>query len=1182
MPMSLSNRTIRTWIASLGRLSLVVALILSAVPGFPQAANGRVVGIVTDPSGAVLPGAKVTVTNTGTQVHWDTTTSKDGSYQVLDVPIGYYSVSVQEEGFQTAVTRPSELQINQSLRVDLHLRLGQLAETVTVESEARQVETVNPTIGATVIGAAVQELPLNGRDTITLAATLPGISGTPTGNGQFEGAGGAGFSIAGGRADGVSFLIDGANNNSVTSGGINYNPNPDTVAEFRILMNNYTAEYGRTGGGIVSVVTKSGTNQVHGSLFEYLRNQDFNANDYFANRVGAPIPVLKRNQFGGTLGGPIVIAKLIEGKDKYFFFFGWQSQRQVSTSLSSLAPTYTPAELGGDFSHAFNGAPDPLVQCFLTGVFGTNPDGTPCSGAAHPYYQSNANLAKQGIINPASLDPVFLRYKQANLIPTSPTGAYLPQLNVPNDTDEFTGKVDFLPTPEDHISLVLGYHRNPFVSDLNAPEPSYVDFPARNRLTSNFINIGYTRTITPTLLNEARASVNRFVQSLNTPGGKAPLPNALGVGINSDAPDGPPIISLGGIGLNLGFDPSEGRKADNTYAYSDTLTWNKGQHTFRGGVSLAVAQENSNYHFAINGGFFFYGPFTAIGSGSDLADFEFGLPDEYFQFPSAYNNMRQKQFASFFQDEWKVTPNLLLTLGVRYEYSTPQRDTQGKSYSLIPGIQSQRFVSAPVGALFAGDPGAPSGLYFPDKRNFSPRLGFAWDPFGNAKTSIRGGFGMFYSVLNGWSMDENNGVAPFWPGPDFGMNNFGGLPPGIGITSAPQYMEDPYGSNGIVDPFPSHATLSSKDPNYFQEIGALPFGSSQWIMNPHLKTPYIYQYNLSVQRQLAKDLVLEVGYAGSDSHRLMTTEDGNPMILGTNVRILNAGRYDPTQGTGFSAITHFITNDGVANYNGLLASLTKRFGDVRGIGSTFFTLAYTWSHNIDNSTGDVNFASGGVPYYAHNALRGNSDFDQRQRFTLSGGWELPFDKAWSSGPKALTGGWTLYPIFTWHTGQFFSIPASLQSNTPVNNIPGPSGAGDTVLVRAQQVTPSVQLYSPGSTQTINGQTGLYYFNPNDFTVPSQWGDSSYIPTPGQRTYGMARNSIPGIGLVNLDLAIVKKNVFFHERLTSEIRLEAFNAVNHAEFANPSSSILNPEFFGQITQTVTQTGRVGQIALRITF
>ncbi len=1159
-------------------VTALILMLLTAPLASPQTATGRVVGAVTDPGGAVVAGAKVTVTNVGTGVHWETTTRDDGSYQVLQLPIGNYSVTVQQAGFGKAVTQPSELQINQSLHIDVTLTLGQLTQTVSVESTATQVETVVPTVGGTVVGQAVQELPLNGRDTLTLAATLPGISGTPTGNGQTAG---TGFSIAGGREDGISYLLDGANNNSVTSSGVSFDPNPDTVAEFRVLMNNYTAEYGRTGGGIISVVTKSGTNQLHGSMFDYLRNEDLNANDFFANLTGAPVPVLKRNQFGVTLGGPVVIPKLVHGKDKFFFFFGYQGQRQISTSIGSLTPTYTPAEIGGDFSHAVNGGPDPVVAAFLQ---------------ANPYYQGNAALAAKAIINPATLSPVFLNYVNAGLIPTSPTGVFLPQLNVPNNADEFTGKFDILPSTADHISVLLGHNQNPYNASLGGAFTSgaNVGFPSTNILTSGLISVSYTKTITPSLLNEARASVNRFGQVLNTPGATQPHSNALGVDINSDAPNGPSVISLAN-GPTIGFNGNEGTKEDNTYSYADTLTWIKGKHTFRGGVSFAAAQENSHYEYYINGQFNFYGPYTYIGSGNALADFEFGLPDEYFQYPSAYNNMRQKQFAAFFQDEWKVTPRLLLTLGMRYEYSTPQRDTLGRSFSLIPGEQSQRFTGAPVGAVFPGDPGAPSGLYFPDKTNFSPRLGFAWDPFGKAKTSIRGGFGMFYSVLNGWDMDENNGVAPYYAGVDFGMNGYNGLSGPVG--SAPQFLQNPYAANGLVDPFPSHQTLSSNDPNLFNELGAIPFGSSQWIASPHLKTPYVYQYNISLQQQLAKDLELEVSYVGSDSHRLLTLEDGNPMILGTNVRILNNVLYpyynSPSLGetdNGFAALVNYMTNDGSASYNGLLASLNKRFGDWHGVGTTFFTVAYTWSHNIDNSTGNVNNPSGGVPYYDHNALKGNAQFDQRQRLTISGGWELPFAKLWTTGPKALTGGWTLYPIFSDYTGQPFDIPAGIPGNTPVNNIPGPSGAGDTVLALAQMTTPTVQRYAVGSTRTINGTSGLYYFNPNNFTVPAQWLDPNYIPTPAERTYGMPRNSIPGIGLVNLDLAIVKRTSFFHEKLNTELRVESFNTLNHPEFASPTgtngnllpmNTITDP-LFGQITSTVTGTGRVGQIALRLTF
>ena len=585
---------------------------------------------------------------------------------------------------------------------------------------------------------------------------------------------------------------------------------------------------------------------------------------------------------------------------------------------------------------------------------------------------------------------------------------------------------------------------------------------------------------------------------------------------------------------------------------------------------------------------------TSIGSGNPLADFMLGLPDEFDQYPSASSNMRQKVYGAFFQDEWKVNRRLLLTFGLRYEYGSPQRDTLGRSYSLLPGVQSQRFVAAPVGAVFPGDQGAPDGLYFPDKNNFAPRVGFAFDPLGDGKTSIRGGFGVFYNILNGWTQDWNNGVPPFYAGVDFVSNN--GDPLGS-ITSAPQFLNDPYGANGQVNPFPSHATLSSKDPNLLVNLADLPFGSNNFFTSPHLRTPYVYNYSLSVQRQLTRDLALDVSYVGSHGHKLTNMVDQNPTILGSNVRLLNAGRYpyynDPNLGltdNGFAPLSNFTTNDGMSSYNGLLASLTKRFGDTRGIGNSFFTVAYTWSHNIDNGTGVITGSTtGNIPYYDHLALKANSNFDQRQRFVLSGGWELPFAKAWANGPRKLTTGWTLYPILSIYSGSPFDILAGLREGV-LGNKAGASGAGDNNLVRVQQLTSTVQTSDPHQTQTIqvgsSSRTGLYYFNPNNFAVPSAWNSSSYIPTPAQRTYGMPRNSIPGIGLVNLDLALAKKTMLFKERVGLEIRAEFFDALNHTEFSNPNVSRTSP-LFGQVTSVVGNTNggngyRVGQLAARFEF
>ena len=389
-------------------LLLFFAAYLSA-----QTATGRIIGDVFDESGAAVAGAKITVTNVLTNIHWQTTSIPDGSYQVLDLPIGRYSVAAEHEGFAKAVTMMQELEINQTLHIGVRLKVGSVDETVTVEGAAAQVETASPTVGGTVTGAPIRNLPLNGRDTLDLALTQPGVlpsSGSPlSGSGVPTGK----FTIAGGHDNSISYLLDGGSNTSVTYGLPVVDPNPDTIAEFRILTNNYTAEYGRSGGGIVLQVMKSGTSQLHGTAYDYLRNDAFNANNFFnksdaANRQ--PRPVLKRNQFGGTIGGPILIPHVYDGKDDFFFFFGYQGQRQNSTVVGPLFSTFTPAELAGNFSQTGpHGGPDPKVAAFLE---------------SHPFFQANPVLAAQAIIDSAKIDTVAENYIRAGLLPTTANGGH--------------------------------------------------------------------------------------------------------------------------------------------------------------------------------------------------------------------------------------------------------------------------------------------------------------------------------------------------------------------------------------------------------------------------------------------------------------------------------------------------------------------------------------------------------------------------------------------------------------------------------------------------------------------------------------------------------------------------------------------------------------------------------------
>jgi outer membrane receptor protein involved in Fe transport len=1149
-------------------LALAVLILGASVWG--QNTNGRVIGVVTDPQGAAVAGAKVTVTNAGTNVSWNTVTDGKGSYQVLDVPIGKYKVTVESHGFSKATTEPQDLTINQALRIDVPLKVGTANETVEVQSQAAQVETVNPTIGGTVTGRAIQNLPLNGRNTLDLALTQPGVIpiaddiGTyGTSNGGSTETGLGGISVAGGRGDAVTYLLDGGMNNRTTSNQVVFNPNPEAVEEFKLLENNYTAEYGRNGGGTISVVLKSGTNSLHGSLFEYLRNDAFNANDYIDNEIGQPRQVLKRNQFGGVIGGPITLGKRLNGKDRFFFFFGYQGQRQSQTineaAVTGAVTVYTPAELTGNFSG------DPFVECFLTGNPSiTLPDGLgPCASSAHTYYQSNSTSAAQGIIDPTKIDPVAQKYIAAGIFPTSPSGVLYPQGSGRDNADQYMGKFDFYATKNDRIALSVGYNKEPITDPFfGANIPGFV---AATTNWDYFANISYTKTISLSTLNELLLTAQRF-RSTALPTSHLPTPAQLGVNINSDDAFGPPTISFAS-GMTVGFNPNVAWKADNNYAVSDTLTWNRGKHTFKFGGRFGIMQENSVYAYQTNGIFYLYGP-GGIGSGNDLADFLFGASDEFSEYSKAPSNEHQKQYAAFAQDEWKATPRLTLTYGLRYEYTSPETDTHGYSFSIVPGAQSVKFPGAPLGFLVPGDPGAPRGWYYPDHTNLSPRIGMAWDPFGNGKTSIRGGGGMFFDTLNGWMSDWATDEAPWAGGQDFTFAGTYQVP----TNAVDTILSHPYESYGIVDPFPSQEPPPSNI--NFANAGFTPgLGPGNNFVNIHLRTPYIYQYNVSLQRQISNGLMAEIGYAGSSSHKLLTWVDQNPFVLSTvgtpkPMRILNQQLLASNPSADPHTFGFAPTFDGLnrANYNGLLTSLTKRAQELRYLGNVFFTASYTWSHNLDNGTG-FNSRVSSIPYYNHDQFYGNSDFDLRQRLAFSGGWELPFAKTWATGPKRLTSGWSLYPIYFIQSG----IPLDFLAGThQQSSNPGPSGAGDGEIVRADQMVSSVQTLNPR-----HGQN--FWFDPTAFQADACIGAGT-CPMGFYGTYG--RNSFHGPRHSNFDLALEKSTDLIGEGTKLIFRVEAFNIFNHAEFRPPAATSVTSGTFGQIGGTYAP--RILQLALRMTF
>ena len=1123
----------------------VMAATLSAfcwTPAYGQDATGRVTGIIYDPSGATIADAHVTVTSVATKISRETTSDATGFYQVLALPVGYYTVSVEHQAFRSVTTAQSKLEINQTLKIDVRMEVGAATESVTVEATTGTVETINPTLGSTVSDRAVQDMPLNGRNALDLALLQPGVLPADNPANASGGTRGMQFSIGGGRSDSNTFVLDGGLNNDLLDNGVVYNPNPDSIQEFKVLTSNFTAEYGRSAGGVVTEVTKSGTNAFHGSAYDFIRNTAFDANNFFSNLNGDPRQALHRNQFGGTVGGPIK-------KDRLFFFLAYQKELLSEAAVGNQVTLPSPAELQGNFSASPNKA---AVASFLQ---------------ANPFFQSNAALAAQGIIAPSSIDPVAQAYIKAGLIPTSnaPGGAATFQNPRTDKPDEWTGKLDYEVSPKDRFTATLGRILDP---QLNPGPGGIPGYGSTSTLYTRFFNIAYIRTFSPNLLNELRATGQRSDTLQRVPAAKQPTSAELGINIKSENPTGPTQIDFPNAVLGFSIQgPS--RLVDNTFAYSDVLSWTRGKHTVKLGGSFSAYQDNQVFDFEIDGQFFYS---TAGAAGDPFANFLVGLPDIYDQGPAAPSNIRTKATYVFGQDEWHVANNLTLTYGLRYEYSTPKSDTEGRTYSVIPGApQSTVFPGAPLGLLFPGDHGAPTGSNFPDRKNFAPRFGFAWQPFHDGKTSIRGGWGIFYDVLKAEDNFQFNGQVPFASAAFIG--NF--TPTGPATTTGYTFQSDPFGSTGNPDPFGQPLNHSV---NFASTFGTFTSnGTGATIVDPHLKTPYTYQYNLSVERQISNKLVARAAYVGSSSHGLTALVDidpfdpatlsspnpqrflneraGNfPAFTNSNPNGVTPPGFNPNVPSGSFGQEQEFENASNANYNALQLSLTEQTANVWKLGGMYYTLGYTWAHSIDTASG-FRQGTSTVPFFDPQLFRASSDFDVRQYLTFSAGWDLPFNR----GPQRLVKGWSLFPILTWRTG--FPFTAIGGFNTK-DNAPGPTGAGDQGLINANLTAPI---------QYVNPKTnGLQFFSQASFNDNVTQG------------YGTApRNVLRGPGRTNLDLSLAKMTPLYRERITLELRVDAFNILNHTQFENLDNNAQDiGSTFGQVVSAYDP--RILQLAAHIRF
>jgi hypothetical protein len=1125
---------------SAGIAAVILTCLFAALPLSAQTATGSIVGTVTDPSSAVLPGVSITVTNVDTQVTYQVITNEQGFYQALLLPIGYYTVTGELPGFQKALTKPEKLEINQSLRIDIKLAVGNRTDEVLVEAGISHVETITPTLGMSVTSNQILNIPLNGRNTLDLALLQPGVIPSS--------AGGTGtFSVAGGRQDSVTYLLDGGVNTDLLSNGVVLNPNPDMVEEFKILTSNYNAEYGRNAGGIVSVVTKTGTNQYHGTAYDYVRNDALNANQFFNNAHSGshlPKPILKRNQFGGTFGGKAI-------KDKVFFFSGWQSQRLSQLQTTSQITVFTPNELKGDFSlsNSSKTGPDTNVAAFLQ---------------KYPYFQSDPNLAAKAIIDPTKINTVANNYIKAGLIPTDQSGFLISQGSGADNRDEITNKVDFYATPKDRLSATLGWNKQALVNPyLGANVNGYTgESDTKNYLLA----LNYVKTISPHVLNDFRFTAQRKNILQSVPSVKLPTSTALGIGMISDHPTGPTVLGFSS-GMTAGLSvQGPTAEIDNTFTTSDTLTWIKGRHTLKMGFVYTPYQNNTVYDFYVNGELYFrdVGGISGPYSKNDRADFMLGLADEFLQYPEAPSNIRSKNTSGFFQDEWKARRNLTLSFGIRYEYSSPKKDLQGRSFTWALGQQSTFFPGAPKGILFPGDPTAPTGANFPDKNDWAPRFGFAYSPGENTKTSIRGGIGIFYDILKGEDNLQFNGQAPF-----FGFADLQYLPITT-ITSEPKNMTQPFVAAGQANPFPSKPPQKNLDFSSIVPLG----GSAVYSVDPHLRTPYVYQYNLEIQRELTREAVLSVSYIGSSSHKLTGLYDSNPFMPGTTSRIFNV-----PSGNASNAFSYLDTfgNVGTGNYNGLAVGVTGRPRQVPHLGSIGYNFAYTHGRSEDNSSG-FRTSNSRVPYFNWGRFRSVSDFDLPNVLSVSGSWNVPGFR--TTGLSRLTNGWSIIPDYSYRSGQPLDIKAGLSRS---RTAPGPSAVGDQGLIRANLVAP-ITTFDAHVHQPLAGKSaGNFFFDPSSFSRTEFLGTlaGGYDPVnnPSQRSYGtLGRNAFRGPVRNGFDLSL-QKTTNITERVQTQFRAEFFNIFNLTEFNNPSTSITSGTF-GQVSATADP--RIIQLALRLIF
>jgi hypothetical protein len=1093
----------RVHFRALSCASVILFFLTNSV--FPQSDTARLQGTVLDQSGAIIPNAQVTVTNKATNLTQKTASdASTGVFSFQSLPAGNYEVQIAKDGFKT-LRQPLTLQVAQAANINLTLETGQITEEVVVRDTPALVDSVNSQMGTTVDTREIEQLPLNERNFTQLATLIPGVTrGAPnnaaTGENnnaetfRYAQSGGGALVVNGARAQANNFLLDGGDNNESLVNTIVFFPPADAIQEITLQTSIAAAEFGRAGGAVVNTTLKSGSNDIHFEAFDFLRNSELDARPTFAP---TRVP-FRRNQFGGQIGAPIM-------KDKLFIFGDYQGFRQSTPVGNEFSSVPTPLMRQGNFSELLSTAVSGLPQVYTIKNLQT--------GAPYP-----------GNIIPTSLqNPVGLKYLNAYPLPNiggKVQQNFETQPQEVQNFDDFDIRGDWNPTNYDRFFNRFSYaHDNENTGTFLPGLPAGFGTGTQFNYDKGDV-LGYTRIFSPTMLNDLRLNFQRTDLGYLPPYGNVPISANLGIPNANTSPllGGGALIGGNGNQLTYTGDYGTYEVPENTYQIADNLTVTIGKHSVKLGMNIIWRQVNMFRPEAGKGFFNLYGNGVGPGStGYETADILAGFVNDYqIGAQTGMFGTRSWENGFFVQDDWRANRRLTLNLGIRMDYLTPPTEVHARQSNFNLATGQIQLATAPDDPVVRGN-----------SPKFAPRVGFAYDVKGNAKTVIRGGYGIFYFVDRGGISNQLAQNAPF-----AGLSQYN-YSSGYRVTLS---GEAPLNSNNWIAatgplPVASFGNLNLANPQNISIVADKLF----------YPLSYAEEWNLQVEQQVTKSMVATLAYVGSGGHHLIDYYNTNSQL------------FDTPPGTFiYPQMGAINVSDPRGNsiFNALEAELQRRFtADLQ------FTASYTFSRTIDDGGGA--FATTTTPQDFENIRldRGLADQDARNRFVLSGVYTLPFGRGHhyashiNRAADAVIGGWQLNGILTIQSGLPFTL-----------STPGQPSTG-----RPDQI---------GPVTTNSGNTGEYFTTSAFARAPVT--AAGVLVRPGT----LGRNVLIGPGSRTVDMSLFK-TFPLADRLKLEFRAEAFNIANHPQFSNPNTDITAGNF-GQITGTLLSSEREIQFAAKLLF